>query len=168
MTGKLLTTRSQYPDTMRADAVALMSQGIPLREIEKRLKATYGRGPDHTTISEWRNDPDYPALTYGQSQEIALRAGQIQHQQLAAIEQSVTYDDQGNINNKADLLKHGFLVNAIRGTALDKIAGLPALVINANQVLVQQLVALPRDQRQAWLERGTLPDVSSDADTDTE
>lgn len=129
----LSPTRSKYSDEMRAQVIAYTQQGTATRRIEERLRQQFGYSPDHATIARWQQDVDMPLVTRGQSQQIIARSGELLHSVL---------DRLADISDTRDILKHGFLINAIRGTAMDKEAALANVSVNLSlDVQLNQVIA---------------------------
>lgn len=151
----LQPTHTKYSDEIRAQVVALTLQGLSTRAIERRILDEYGYAPGHSTIAEWQQDIDMAVFTRGQSQQLIARTGHLLHSVL---------DRVSDIADKPDVIKHGFLLNAIRGTAMDKELQQPAISVHVDQVLVQQLVAMTPEALEALAARGKLLEPQSDSE----
>lgn len=134
---------SPFSDQLKGEAAAYISTGLSLNECQRRLKAAgWARVPSLETLSDWRQELNVTGLTFGQSNEIALRCGVIQHRMI---------DHLADIADKPEILKHGFLVNAMRGTALDKVRD--SANVNVNLSVDVQLNQVITGMGEAELER---------------
>jgi hypothetical protein len=146
MTDNGLTgNKSPYDNNVKAEALALFRQGFSLRKTEERIKAKHGYGPGHTALAKWRQEADMRGLILEQSEALSAMAGDL-------IEEAL-----GQVAEEEDKKKYLGILNAVRGTSVDKILATPVeLGISPDHWVVQQIANMTREQKIDLLCRGKV------------
>ncbi len=135
----LVSSRSPFPDHIKARAVDLICQGLSSAAIARSILEEFNISISRETVRGWRNDPDLHAITYGQSLELGIRFGELQHQLADELFRRVN-DGVDRLALK-DLLWATDVANRSRGTAVDKVLASPAPDVNVNHRIVAAIVA---------------------------
>lgn len=112
-----------------------------LRRIEEHIQKKLGVHVDHSTLAGWRQQADLLGLLREQSEAISARAGALVEEALAEIEEEPAKR------------KWIMQLNAVRGTALDKLIATPTTVSHDHRVMVL-LAGMSEEELRAMAERG--------------